>query len=153
MSREHPATAEEWERFRFPARRPRPDRQSADRARALAEDEEGEGDGGEGAGGRDLAPDFPPPPAWEYDARTGFLMNQGLKKKIDLAHLDEAQKIIRMLAVFELRPDLAFASLRRALEAASRDRFGVDVETLLRHHASGQSIPWKAGMHARHGMV
>ena len=155
MSQDDPTTPQEWEAFRFPPRRPRLDRQAAERERALAEEEE-EGEGEGSAGGRDLTPDFPPPPAWEYDAASGFLMNRGLRKKIDLAHLDEAQKIIRMLAVFELRPDLAFASLRRALEDASRDRFGVDVEALLRSYAHGQAIPWKEEkeeVHARPGMV
>ena len=144
MSINDPTTPEDWERFRFPprvVRTPSPPPQDED-------EDEGEGS----SGGISLTPDFPPGPAWEYNAETGFLMNHGLKKKIDLADLDDAHKIVRMMAVFELRPDLAFASLKRALEAAARVRFGVSVDELLRSYAGGHSIPWKSSPHPHHGM-
>lgn len=144
MSITDPTTPEEWERFRFPPRVVRKDPPPP----VDEDDEEGEGS----SGGMTLTPEFPPGPAWEYNAETGFLMNHGLKKKIDLADLDDAHKIVRMLAVFELRPDLAFPSLKRALEAAALDRFGVSVDELLRSYSGGHPIPWKQSPQSHPGM-
>jgi hypothetical protein len=137
MSHENPTNEEEWKLFRFPTRVVRePEPPSEEEG-----GDEGEGEGS--GGGPSLTPDLPPPPAWEYCESTGFLKNVGLGKKIDLDHLNETSKVVRLLSVFELRPDLAFASLRRALEAASQARFQKSLEQVLKDYADGRSIPWK----------
>lgn len=137
-----PSTPEEWEQFRFPPRAARPseasDSESDDDNQG---GDQGESGGSGSGGGVSLEPELLK--EWSYCEETGFLRNEGLRKKIDLAHLDEAQKIIRLLAVFELRPDLAFSSLREALETASQTRFGMTLETLLIASARGATIPWK----------
>lgn len=141
MSLENPTTEEEWKLFRFPPRVVRaPEPPPADE-----EDDEGEGEQGDG-GGPVLGPtpDLPPAPAWEYCEDIGFLKNSGLGKKIDLDDLDEVSKISRLLGVFQIRPDLAFASLRRALETACQARFQMNLEEVLHEYADGQPIPWKS---------
>lgn len=152
MSISDPKTPEEWERFRFPPRVDRAPRQETGSVRERDEDEDEDEGEGDGNGEMRLEMDFPPGPRWEYDEETGFLMNHGLKKKIDLKDLDDAHKIVRTMTVFQLRPDLSFPSLRRALESASQHRFGVSVDDLLRHYAGGQQIPWKSSPQSHPGM-
>lgn len=144
MSTSNPQTPEEWEAFRFPARvRPKTGAPASEQAGRGEGGEEDEAAGGEETGGRGSADGLPAPEGWFYCAQTGFLKNLTLKKKVDLDHLNEAHKIVRLFAVFELRPDLAFDSLQAALEAASQARFGVSTEALLRRHSDGSAIVWK----------
>lgn len=151
MTQPSPTTEEEWTRFRFPARVARPDPPPAP-AGEEEDDEDDEGEGEGGGGGPTLTPDLPPSPAWEYCPDSGFLRNVGLGKKIDLDHLNDAAKIVRLLSVFELRPDLAFPSLRRALETASQARFGLALDEVLQGFAEGPAIPWKARPAAQPGL-
>lgn len=147
MSISDPQTPEEWELFRFPPRVIRKPQETAKETEGLEDEDEKEKEKegeGETGGEMELEMEFPPGPRWEYDKETGFLMNLGLKKKIDLKDLDDAHKIVRTMTVFQVRPDLSFPSLRRALEAAAQHRFGVSVEDLLCHYAGGQQIPWKS---------
>lgn len=170
MSQENPTNEEEWERFRFPARVVRkPEEAQGDTS---SEEEEGDGEEGRGSGGgpsldvpglpeaesptagtvdqsltENEEPsgdrELPPISPWEYQEETGFLVNVTLGKKIDLDHLDEASKIRRLFAVFDLRPDLDFPTLMGAMEKASQVRFAKPLKELLEDHAQGQTISWK----------
>ena len=141
MSAKPPTTPEEWERFRFPPRPLPPQPTTADgEGNGEAEGEDTEG--GQGQGGRHHEPELPPAPAWRYCSVSGFLKNPGLRKQIDLADLDDAHKIVRLLAVLEQRPDLSYLSLRRALQEAARERFGRSLEEVLSDSA-GMTIAWK----------
>ena len=138
MGQDNPVTEDEWESFRFPLRAPRRPVQSPT---AQSEEESDEGESGDGDEGLPYL-DAPPLPEWEYCAKTGFLKNVGLSKKINLEHLNEATKISRTLAVFSMRPDLAFPSLEKALKKASQDRFGMPLDQLLKEYADGRVIVW-----------
>lgn len=150
MTSKTPQTAEEWAAFRFP---PAVDRSGDPVVEAdpslfeppqeeVEDEEEG---GSEGGAGDALVPPPPPPLPieWVFVPQNGTLRSEGLRKKIDLTDLDTSSKIIRLLSVFEVRPDLQAASLSQALSAACQHRFGMSVEQLIAAYPNGAVIPWK----------
>ncbi len=147
-----PTTEEEWSQFRFPKAIERSGEPPVDLSQAKPlppppAETEGEDDDGEGEQGSEaLVLPLPPEAShdWVFVPESRSLRNTGLKKQIALSDLDTGAKIVRLLAVFRVRPDLHADSFSEALTAACRHRFGLSVEDVIAQYSHDASIPWTA---------
>ena len=150
MSEIRQRTDEEWERFRFPKAIDRSDEPQAvllpPPVPEGAEEEEESGEEGAGsAAPASVSPALEPPEAgleWEFVAESSSLRSPGLKKQVSLHDLNTASKIVRLLGVIQLRPEMVPASFASALEQACLHRFNMGVEQLVQAYPNDAVIPW-----------
>lgn len=121
----------------------------------VAEEEgkgDGDGEGGEeGSGGSGGGPGFRNEPdaaqlaewgGWEFSEEGNALIHRSLRKRVRLSNLDDAEKIMRMIAVLEDRADLDPTSFVRALEVAARKHYQKSLVVVLREHPEGARLHW-----------
>lgn len=150
MSEIRQRTDEEWERFRFPKAIDRSDEPPAVVvAPSVPENmEEEEGAGEEGAGATAppaVSPVLEPPEAgleWKFVPESSSLRSPGLKKEVSLRDLNTASKIVRLLGVIQLRPEMIPVSFASALEQACLHRFNMGVDQLVQAYPNDTVIPW-----------
>lgn len=143
-------TDEEWESFRFPKTIDRSDEPPAvvvaPPVPENAEEEEGSGEEGAGATAPPAVPLVLEPPEagleWEFVPESSSLRSPGLKKQVSLHDLNTASKIVRLLGVIQLRPEMIPVSFASALEQACLHRFNMGVEQLVQAYPNDAVIPW-----------